>query len=143
MTMPGAPNIYYGSEIGMTGGPDPGCRGAFPWDNEGAWDLDLLEYFRRAIALRHAYPAARTGSFTSLFGQNGVYAYMRELDGQQLIAVFNTNKQPVTVGLPLPQGAADGLTYNAIWGAGSYISGSGMLANVMVPAREALVLSNA
>jgi len=30
MTLPGAPCIYYGSEIGMTGGHDPDCRGAFP-----------------------------------------------------------------------------------------------------------------
>ncbi|HYP40447.1 MAG TPA: glycoside hydrolase family 13 protein, partial [Chloroflexia bacterium] len=53
MTMPGAPNIYYGSEIGMMGGPDPGCRGAFPWDNKSQWDRELLDYFRRAIRLRH------------------------------------------------------------------------------------------
>ncbi len=30
MTMPGMPGIYYGDEIEMTGGNDPGCRGAYP-----------------------------------------------------------------------------------------------------------------
>ena len=30
MTIPGAPCIYYGTEIGMAGGPDPDCRRAFP-----------------------------------------------------------------------------------------------------------------
>ena len=32
MTYPGAPCIYYGDEIGLTGGVDPMCRKAFPWD---------------------------------------------------------------------------------------------------------------
>ena len=31
MIYPGAPSIYYGDEIGMTGGHDPANRGAFPW----------------------------------------------------------------------------------------------------------------
>ena len=34
-TLPGAPCIYYGDEIGLSGGNDPANRGAFPWD-EGA-----------------------------------------------------------------------------------------------------------
>ena len=29
-TLPGAPCLYYGDEVGLTGGNDPGCRGAFP-----------------------------------------------------------------------------------------------------------------
>ena len=29
---PGAPAIYYGDEIGLVGGKDPGCRGAFLWE---------------------------------------------------------------------------------------------------------------
>ena len=37
MTMPGAPCLYYGTEIGMDGGPDPDCRRAFPWDPQ-SWN---------------------------------------------------------------------------------------------------------
>src|SRR5262249_3843698 len=32
LTLPGAPSIYYGDEIGMLGGDDPACRGGFPAD---------------------------------------------------------------------------------------------------------------
>jgi glycosidase len=40
---PGAPAIYYGDEIGLTGGKDPECRGAFPWD-EKHWNNDLRQW---------------------------------------------------------------------------------------------------
>ena len=33
LTHPGAPCVYYGDEIGMTGGREPASRGAFPWDD--------------------------------------------------------------------------------------------------------------
>ena len=32
MTLPGTPCLYYGDEVGLAGGKDPDCRGAFPWD---------------------------------------------------------------------------------------------------------------
>ena len=31
-TIPGAPCIYYGDEIGVDGGHDPECRKSFPWE---------------------------------------------------------------------------------------------------------------
>jgi hypothetical protein len=31
-TLPGAPNLYYGSEVGMTGGDDPEMRAPMRWD---------------------------------------------------------------------------------------------------------------
>jgi cyclomaltodextrinase len=32
MTLPGAPCIYYGDEVGTEGRADPDCRRAYPWD---------------------------------------------------------------------------------------------------------------
>ncbi len=40
MTYPGAPCVYYGDEVGLSGGRDPENRGTFPWD-ETRWDHDL------------------------------------------------------------------------------------------------------
>lgn len=34
--MPGMPCVYYGDEVGLTGGYDPGCRKGFPWDSYSA-----------------------------------------------------------------------------------------------------------
>ncbi len=58
-TMPGAPCIYYGDEIGMAGENDPDCRGAFPWDRPERWDHELLATARALIRLRHERPALR------------------------------------------------------------------------------------
>ena len=64
MTVPGAPSIYYGDEIGMTGELDPLNRGAFPWDQPET--LGPRPARRRSAgptALRHAQPVLRHGSF--------------------------------------------------------------------------------
>jgi cyclomaltodextrinase len=63
MTMPGAPCIYYGDEIGMTGATDPFSRAAFPWDDKASGISRCSTFFQRAIALRHQHPVLRTGSF--------------------------------------------------------------------------------
>jgi cyclomaltodextrinase len=97
MTMPGAPCIYYGTEIGMTGGPDPDCRKAFPW--EGPWDRDLLDYTKRAIALRHAHPALRRGSYECLYAFGNLYAFGRRWGEDGLVVVFNVGHETEVVSL--------------------------------------------
>ena len=61
-TLPGAPNIYYGSEVGMTGGPDPENRGPMRWDLVSEANPELL-WMRQLIALRKHHRALRVGDF--------------------------------------------------------------------------------
>jgi len=56
---PGAPCIYYGTEVGMEGGVDPDCRRGFPWDKT-RWDSDTFHFVRELIQLRVAEPALRS-----------------------------------------------------------------------------------
>ena len=63
MTVAGAPCIYYGDEIGMTGEQDPFCRASFPWGSPETWDIALRDFIAGAIAFRHANPALRRGDF--------------------------------------------------------------------------------
>jgi len=58
-TLPGAPCVYYGDEVGVAGGIDPDSRRAFPWAEE-RWDRELFDAIRAAFALRHAEPALRS-----------------------------------------------------------------------------------
>jgi neopullulanase len=58
--LPGAPAVYYGDEIGLTGGKDPASRAAFPWD-PASWDTSRRDLYKRLIALRRARPELRRG----------------------------------------------------------------------------------
>ena len=59
-TLPGAPSIFYGDEIGLRGGHDPDCRRAFPWD-EGRWEPGLRDSVRALLHLRRAERGLRDG----------------------------------------------------------------------------------
>ncbi|MGG4267031.1 glycoside hydrolase family 13 protein [Peribacillus simplex] len=51
LTFNGSPCIYYGDEIGLTGGMDPGCRKCMVWD-EGKQNTDLFNEIKALILLR-------------------------------------------------------------------------------------------
>ena len=93
MTIPGAPNIYYGDEIGMTGGGDPDCRRAFRWDQPETWDHELREFYKNAIALRHAYPVLRTGGYADLYAKGEVIVYGRRLENSEAVIAFNAGEK--------------------------------------------------
>jgi neopullulanase len=59
-SLPGAPCVFYGDEIGLEGANDPDCRRAFPWD-ESAWDQPTLTFVRAALRLRHDVGVLRGG----------------------------------------------------------------------------------
>jgi glycosidase len=61
-TLPGAPNIYYGSEVGMTGGGDPENRGPMRWDLVRADNPELV-WIKKLIGMRKQNRALRIGNF--------------------------------------------------------------------------------
>jgi len=89
LTLPGAPNVYYGDEIGLSAAGDPHCRQAFPWDQPESWDLALRQDMRAAIALRHATPALRTGDFEFVLAEESLVVYRRRFQGQEVLVAFN------------------------------------------------------
>jgi glycosidase len=95
LTFPGAPSIYYGDEVGLPGRLDPDSRRGFPM--EAHWERDVLEYHRKLIALRHAYPALRTGRYQVLFAEGAVYVFARILSGEELIVAVNIGTAAVPV----------------------------------------------
>ena len=98
-TIPGAPCIYYGDEIGVDGGHDPDCRKSFPWD-ERKWDKDLLEYARSCIALRTKYVPLRRGDYKRVHADGEVLAYSRSYGAENITVAFNTAREERTITLP-------------------------------------------
>jgi len=103
MTMPGAPTVYYGDEIGLTGGYDPGSRGAFPWD-QSHWDTDLHRYVRNTVHLRRNSAALRRGTYNTLLAEADQYAYERLYQDQRVLVVFNTGLKAAPIKIVLAGG---------------------------------------
>lgn len=61
-TLPGAPNLYYGGEVGMAGGGDPEMRAPMRWDRVAAGH-PALAWTKQLIAMRRAHRALRVGDF--------------------------------------------------------------------------------
>ena len=103
MTMPGSACIYYGTEIAMEGGNDPDCRRPMPWSKieEGQCDKALQE-MRALIALRKAYPEARTGKTIWRHSETNprLVCYGRYLEGgkQMLTVYLNAGETAVKMG---------------------------------------------
>lgn len=143
MTMPGAPCIYYGDEIGLTGGPDPDCRGAFPWHNKGVWNQELLEFTRSAIALRHQHPVLSLGDFRTLKATSSqdqqLYAFRRDWQGTSALVIFNAAGEAQSCTLEVGPDL-EGRPFTAVWGSGQGTVMHHHLADLSIPARSALVL---
>jgi cyclomaltodextrinase / maltogenic alpha-amylase / neopullulanase len=75
-TLPGAPCVYYGDEVGVEGHHDPDCRRGFPWD-EARWDVDSLAWTRAVLALRHELPSLRRGGFRVAGANDAGLAFVR------------------------------------------------------------------
>lgn len=104
MTFVGAPKIYYGDEIGLTGGPDPDNRRTFNWD-ESTWNTAIFDLHRRLISIRNTFPALRTGSFMPLVvdNTNRIYAFGRWDANNQIAVALNAQPFKQTVTIPVWQ----------------------------------------
>ena len=78
----GMPCIYYGTEIGMSGGYDPDSRRTFDW-NENHWDKDLFQTIKELIQLRKEKIKGKLRMFT----EGEIFVIERE---KVFLAVNNT-----------------------------------------------------
>ena len=99
---PGAPAIYYGDEIGLEGGRDPECRGAFAWD-PATWKGDLQPWLKELIALRKSRISLRRGDFSLLMADNekGILSFSRVLGEEKTIIILNTSKGKQDLEVPV------------------------------------------
>jgi glycosidase len=140
--LPGAPCIYYGDEIGMTGGNDPGNRGAFPWVGQ-PWDDELRSFMRDALALRAAEPAIRHGATTSIGADGSAMAIERRLDEARLILALNPGDGEKALDVAIDGVGAGRLEPVGLAGgpdAGAAIDAVDGRARIPLPARAARVL---
>ncbi len=135
MTVPGAPGLYYGDEVGMTGGEDPGSRGAFPWHDPDSWDRDLLALCQELGRLRQKHSALKLGVFEVVWRGRDGFAFTRTAEEDRLLVVVNRGEDPLSLSVPI---ATDG--GELVWGAAVLDSGSEVLRVEGVPAWSGLIV---
>lgn len=105
---PGMPGLYYGTEMGMTGGPDPDNRRPMAWPQLGsAWwqKVQAVVRYRR----QHAGTLG-TGEVQLMVTAPGLIRVTRS-GREQIVGYFNTTPRPVAVAAAsgLSQRYQDGL----------------------------------
>jgi len=143
MAYPGPPSIYYGDEIGLTGGNDPECRAAMPWD-ESVWNAGLRGYFKKCIALRHNHAALRRGEYRQLCADGMLYAFARRWGEETLVVALNAGRATAALEIPVAGLLADGTRLEHIFQArGSHTVSGGFVHDLSLPPRSGVVLGAA
>lgn len=118
MTYPGAPMIYYGTEVGLWGANDPCDRQTMLWDDIACSpeahtpkgrtrprarkpDKSLFMFYQRAIAMRNDHAILRRGDFRwAPHPHPRVLMYDRRLSGERVRVVLNAGRSAVMVRVP-------------------------------------------
>jgi cyclomaltodextrinase / maltogenic alpha-amylase / neopullulanase len=140
MTFPGSPTIYYGDEVGVTGGEDPYNRATYPWEDLGGQpDKALLEDFKRLTSLRNEHAVLRRGSLEApMYIDQNVVVLLRRLDNQVALVAMNNADTSKTIQLRLPRDVATRAWRDALSTQSSLASEEVM--SLTVPARFGRVL---
>lgn len=111
MTMPGAPTIYYGDEVGLTGDDDPDDRRTYPWGDAQARadgdmrspDQNLLAYYTQLTEMRSGNDALIDGDlrFLLIDDTNNTVAYGRHAGNNAAIVAINASKQQRSLTIPV------------------------------------------
>ena len=136
---PGAPAVYYGDEVGVTGGDDPYNRAPYPWADEGGQpDNALLADTRRLLALRQAHAVLRKGTpLAPLHADGPLLVLARKLSGpapaQWSVSGFNNSDQAQRLRVALPVELAGARFVDALGGGAQAVEADHLLLDL--PAR--------
>ena len=122
-TVPGAPTVYYGDEVGITGDDDPDDRRTYPWaDLGGSPDNTLFAHYQVLSGLRRQHTALTAGDFRVLLADDtaDTVAYGRKSANQAAIVFINRTSQARAGEISVAGYLRDGLTFTR-----AYVVGTG------------------
>ncbi len=118
-TIPGAPQIWNGDEMGMWGADDPDCRKPLWWDNfsfddeyrnnfqtsphtydKVEFNKDYFNFYKQLIKIRKANPLLETGDIEFIIAEGNKLGYKRFDDNNEIIVLFNMEDKAETFELP-------------------------------------------
>lgn len=122
LSYPGAPTIYYGDEVGVTGTKDPDSRRTFPWERINSVDNtissayaskygDLYNTYVDAADVRNANKEIfATGDIKTAYAEGNIIAYARKSITKGGLSAINTSDKAVTFDADVTDFLPDGLT---------------------------------
>ena len=133
MTLPGSPTLYYGDEVGLSGGDDPYNRMPYPWADQGGQpDMALRQDFKSLLKLRQEKKVLRRGTLTApLLSTPHVVVLARHWEREFALVAVNNSQQAQTHTFNLPA-LAHGKEGAVWWGEGVVIR-QGTQMTVTVP----------
>jgi len=95
-TLPGSPNLYYGSELDMPGGDDPEMRAPMRWDLATP-DNAALQWTQRLIRLHREHRALRMGNYRPI-SSGRLLAFERYTDraADTVLVIANPSDAQIT-----------------------------------------------
>jgi len=121
-TVPGAPTIYYGDEVSMTGDDDPDDRRTYPWvDTGGDPDEATFAHYQTLLALREGSDALTHGDFRVLLVDDAanLLAFGRMTGSEAAVVVVNRSNAAQTAAIPVAGVLPDGVALTAAYGVGN------------------------
>src|SRR6267143_1198689 len=138
LTLPGTPFLYYGEEVGLRNGPEPGDeakRTPMAWDSSAGGGFttgepwhdfgpgrettnvaaqtgdpgSLLSRYRRLIKARHASAALSRGALEPLLSSGPILAFLVTEGGERVLVVHNLGDTQQTASLSVPASGAEPL----------------------------------
>ena len=112
-SMPGAPQIWNGDEMGMWGGDDPDCRKPLWWngltfENESSdpfksekasyqvgFNQNLNDYYKQLIRLRNDNPVLRNGELRFVKAEGDLLIIERSSEKKKVILVINNSNDKI------------------------------------------------
>jgi len=105
LTVRGIPQLYYGDEIGLAGGPEPDSRrdfpGGWPGDAQNAFlhegrtreQNELWGYAQNLVRMRRTHPALRGGKLWHLASDDSFYVFMRETEEERIVVALHNGSE--------------------------------------------------
>lgn len=143
-TLPGSPNIYYGSEVGMTGGSDPENRNPMRWDWVSSQNPETI-WIKKLIEMQQTNRALRIGNYRRIESDR-LFAFERYTDKplETRLVFANSSMTDITEKVMVTNaGLMDDTPMIDLLGANPdrYVTGMGPgLMTVTVPAQTVMVL---
>ncbi len=119
-TIPGAPQIWNGDEMGMWGADDPDCRKPLWWDeldfedeyrnnfqqgekiyDEVGFNKEYFDFYKKIISIRKDNPVLATGDIEFIIADGKKLGYRRFDGNNEIVVLFNLEQGSESFDLPI------------------------------------------